>query len=344
MITLGSLFDGIGGWQLAAVKNGVKPLWSSEIDPFPASITEKHFPDTIQLGDVTKIDGAKIAPVDIICAGSPCQDLSIAGKRAGLEGKRSNLFYHAMRIVREMRWKTNGVYPKFFVWENVTGVFTSNGGRDFQSVLEEIGQTDIPMPRGERWARAGMVRSKDCGIAWRVLDAQFWGVPQHRERIFLVAGFRKIGGAVGEILFRSKSMHGGFEKSESEEQRTSEVVRSRTDSAKRVISENVVFQKEWTTGGSKGDRIRVNADKACTLSASVGGGASKTGLYLLKDSDRYIVRRLTPLECERLQGLPDNWTAYGSDSKRYKAIGNGMAQPCADFVIEKLAEALRKEQ
>lgn len=194
MITLGSLFDGIGGWQLAAVRNGVKPLWNSEIDPFPASVTKKHFPDTIQLGDVTKIDGAEIAPVDIICAGSPCQDLSIAGKRAGLEGKRSNLFYHAMRIVREMREKTNGVYPKFFVWENVTGAFSSNRGRDFQSVLEEIGQTDIPMPRGERWARAGMVRSKDCGIAWRVLDAQFWGVPQHRERIFLVAGFRGWGG------------------------------------------------------------------------------------------------------------------------------------------------------
>lgn len=115
MITLGSLFDGIGGWQLAAVRNGVKPLWSSEIDPFPASVTKEHFPDTIQLGDVTKIDGAEIAPVDIICAGSPCQDLSIAGKRAGLEGKRSNLFYQAMRIVREMREKTNGVYPKFFV-------------------------------------------------------------------------------------------------------------------------------------------------------------------------------------------------------------------------------------
>ena len=194
MITLGSLFDGIGGWQLAAVRNGVKPLWSSEIDPFPASVTKEHFPDTIQLGDVTKIDGAEIQPVDIICAGSPCQDLSIAGKRAGLEGERSNLFYQAMRIVREMREKTNGVYPKFFVWENVLGAFTSNARRDFKAVLEEILQADIPMPASGRWARAGMVRSKECGIAWRVLDAQFWGVPQHRERIFLVAGFRGWGG------------------------------------------------------------------------------------------------------------------------------------------------------
>lgn len=207
MITLGSLFDGIGGWQLAAVKNGVKPLWSSEIDPFPASVTKEHFPDTIQLGDVTKINGAEIPPVDIICAGSPCQDLSIAGKRAGLEGDRSNLFYQAMRIVREMRRKTNGVYPKFFVWENVTGSFSSNRGCDFQSVLEEIGSTDIPMPDSGRWARAGMVRSKECGIAWRTFDAQFWGVPQHRERIFLIAGFGKWGGHV-QVLFNPESVRG----------------------------------------------------------------------------------------------------------------------------------------
>ena len=212
MITLGSLFDGIGGWQLAAVRNGVKPLWSSEIDPFPASITEKHFPDTIQLGDVTKINGAEIPPVDIICAGSPCQDLSIAGRREGLNGKRSCLFYHAMRIVREMREKTNGLYPKFFVWENVLGVFTSNARRDFQSVLEEIGQTDIPMPASGRWARAGMVRSKESGkcgigIAWRTLDAQFWGVPQHRERVFLVAGFGEWGGYV-QVLFDPENVRG----------------------------------------------------------------------------------------------------------------------------------------
>ena len=145
VITLGSLFDGIGGWQLAAVKNGVKPLWSSEIDPYPASVTKAHFPDTIQLGDVTKINGAEIPPVDIICAGSPCQDLSIAGRRAGLEGERSNLFYQAIRIVREMRRKTN-VDPKFFVWENVLGAFTSNDRNDFKAVLQEIGQADIPIP------------------------------------------------------------------------------------------------------------------------------------------------------------------------------------------------------
>lgn len=194
MLTLASLFDGVGGWQLAAVRSGVKPLWSSEIEPFAKKVTAAHFPETKQLGDINGINGGAVEPVDIVCAGSPCQDLSIAGKRAGLEGKRSNLFYQAMRIVREMQVKTNGLFPKFFIWENVTGAFSSNERHDFQAVLEEIGQTNIPIPGSGRWARAGMVRGQKCGIAWRTLDAQFWGVPQHRERIFLIAGFGNWGG------------------------------------------------------------------------------------------------------------------------------------------------------
>ena len=194
MIKVGSLFDGIGGWLLAATHAGAIPTWSSEIDPFPASVSHAHFPNAKQLGDITQVKGDEIEPVDIICAGSPCQDLSIAGQRAGLNGKRSNLFYQALRIVREMQVKTNGAYPKFFIWENVTGAFSSNERRDFQAVLEEIAETNIPIPQSGRWARAGMVRSKQCGISWRVLDAQFWGVPQHRERIFLIAGFGKWGG------------------------------------------------------------------------------------------------------------------------------------------------------
>ena len=208
MITLGSLFDGIGGWQLAAVRNGIKPLWSSEIEPFAKRVTAAHFPDTKQLGDINGINGAEIPPVDIICAGSPCQDLSIAGKRAGLEGKQSNLFYRAMQIVREMRDKTNGMYPRFFIWENVLGAFSSNERRDFRAVLEEIGQTDIPIPRSGRWARAGMVRGKECEIAWRTLDAQFWGVPQHRERIFLAASFGEKWGGLAKYYLSPRACRG----------------------------------------------------------------------------------------------------------------------------------------
>ena len=207
-MTLGSLFDGIGGWQLAAVHAGVRPVWSSEIEAFPLEVTRRHFPDTIQLGDVTKIDGGKVQPVDIICAGSPCQDLSVAGKRAGLAGERSGLFVRAVDIVRQMRRATDGEKPRFFVWENVPGAFSSNHRRDFQAVLEEIGQAEVPMPKSGRWADAGLVRTHTCDIAWRVLDAQYWGVPQRRKRIFLVADFAETGRRAAEILFEPEGVQG----------------------------------------------------------------------------------------------------------------------------------------
>ena len=119
IVTLGSLFDGIGGWQLAAIHNGVEPIWSSEIEAFPCAVTKKHFPNTVQLGDITTLDGARLWPVDIICAGSPCQDLSVAGKQEGLNGARSGLFRDAIRLVRDMRRASGGRFPRFFVWENV---------------------------------------------------------------------------------------------------------------------------------------------------------------------------------------------------------------------------------
>lgn len=158
------------------------------------------------LGDVTKINGAEIEPVDIISFGSPCQDMSVAGKRAGLEGSRSGLFMEAVRIIKEMREATNGKYPRFAIWENVPGAFSSNGGNDFRAVLEEITETEIPMPSSGKWAEAGMVRGNERSVAWRVLDAQYWGVPQRRKRIFLVADFR--GQRAGEILFEQEGVSG----------------------------------------------------------------------------------------------------------------------------------------
>ena len=205
-LTLGSLFDGIGGWQLAAVRAGIVPIWSSEIEAFPIEVTKRHFPRTLQFGDVTKLDGARIPPVDIICAGSPCQDLSVAGKRAGLAGERSGLFVQAINIVRQMRRATGGQKPRFFVWENVPGAFSSNHRQDFRAVLEEIGQAEIPMPRSGRWADAGMVRTEAADIAWRVLDAQYWGVPQRRKRIFLVADFATSERCAAKVLFEPASV------------------------------------------------------------------------------------------------------------------------------------------
>ena len=159
-MTLGSLFDGIAGFPLAAKRQGITPVWGSEIEADCIDISAKHFPDMQQLGNIMEINGAEIPPVDIISFGSPCQNLSVAGNGKGLAGSESRLFFEAVRIIDEMRCATNGKYPKYAVWENVAGAFSSNKGRDFQKVLEEITKTAIPMPDSGRWAGAGMVRSR----------------------------------------------------------------------------------------------------------------------------------------------------------------------------------------
>lgn len=509
-LTLGSLFDGIGGWCLAAEHTGIRPVWSSEIEKFPLAVTRIRFPYVKQLGDVTKIDATKIEPVDIICAGSPCQDLSIAGKRGGLAGERSGLFRTAISIVHRMRMYTGGRQPRFFIWENVPGAFSSNKGLDFRSVLEEIGQTEIPMPANGKWAENGVAQLPGCEIAWRVLDAQWW-VPQRRKRIFLVADFDPGKPCAKEILFVEKSLRGNFEKGQCPGQ---EVAGSVTDGPGTpivlrmrggcdgggkgaLLSENrsltlaantndqVVFDLNTGTerkeskcldvsfrqclghqnaqvvysfdslssnsmkssnpnsgcrqvqiaktldtttqdpsknqGGvavafciagnmvdrethqhglgvsenvsstlTSADRHAVAYDiysmgqderetqflkneanplTACdykqppiisaiavdvrnfreqsvngTLQAKPNGGQSLNLNNVVRD--HYFVRRLTPLECERLQGLPDGYTLIDdkscSDSARYKALGNGMAQPCADFVLRRLVEEVKR--
>ena len=220
MLTLGSLFDGAGTFPFAAQQCGVKAVWASEIESFPIEVTKKRFPEMKHLGDITKVDGAEIEPVDIVTFGSPCQDLSVAGKRAGLDGERSGLFMEAVRIIKEMRCKTNGRYPSIAIWENVPGAFSSNKGEDFRTVLEELckikgSDTLIPKPpkRGSRnaWNDAGLIVGDGFSIAWRVLDAQFWGVPQRRRRIFLVADFR--GQCAGKILFEREGLSRSFAES-----------------------------------------------------------------------------------------------------------------------------------
>lgn len=160
IMTLGSLFDGIAGFPLAAKGQGIKTVWTSEIVPECIDISARHFPEAEQLGDITGMNGAEIPPVDIISFGSPCQNLSTAGNRSGLAGESSKLFFEAVRIIDEMRGATDGKYPKYIIWENVPGAFSSNDGHDFQKVLEEITKTSIPMPVSGRWAKAGMVRSR----------------------------------------------------------------------------------------------------------------------------------------------------------------------------------------
>ena len=215
-LTLASLFDGSGTAPLAASICGITPVWASEIEPYPIRVTTKRFPNMKHYGSITDIDGAKVDPVDIICGGSPCQDLSVAGKQAGLDGgTRSHLFYEMVRIIKEMRKATDGKKPRYIVWENVPGAFSSNNGYDFMSVLQsfaEIAEADVHVPEPERkanklvWRYAGEMVGFGWSIAWRTVDAQYWGVPQRRRRIYLVVDLDSE--RAGEILFECESLSG----------------------------------------------------------------------------------------------------------------------------------------
>lgn len=260
-LTLASLFDGSGGFPLAATLTGIKPLWASEIEPFPIRVTTKRLPYVKHLGDVSKIKGDAVDAVDIITFGSPCQDMSIAGKRAGLSGSRSNLFFEAVRIIKEMRRKTGGQKPRYIVWENVPGAFSSNKGEDFEKVIKEIcavkGHTFNAL-RPEKWSSAGLVMAEDFSLAWRVLDASYFGVPQRRKRIFLVADFD--GQSAGKILFEQESLSGDFTASGKPWQET-------TGYSKTGIGESI---ERYCLNDQGGSRMDVFENKSGTLTASVG--------------------------------------------------------------------------
>lgn len=374
VLTLGSLFDGIGGFPFAGEIAGIKPVWAAEIEPLCVAVTKHRFPDMLHFGDVSKLNGTDLPPVDIITFGSPCQDLSVAGQRKGLKHKkngdgettRSGLFFDAVRIIYEMREATNGLYPTFIVWENVPGAFTSHSGRDFRTVLEEITQTDIPMPGSKRWANAGVVRSERIHAAWRVLDAQYWGVPQRRKRIFLVGSFGT--DCAEKISFNRDSVRGYLAPNRETGQDTVADIRKSTQKCDSACSVNtVVFDARGNGDGNTAPTITgdhnghisdytavvaqgvdlynqtLTGDKAMTVRAKNqscdhipcvvystgsidkapshargigyeldGNGGNPTcnqgGTVIVQELIDWIVRRLTPRECERLQGYPDDWT------------------------------------
>jgi len=266
-ITLGSLFDGIGGFPYAGSFFGIKPLWASEIMPQAISVTMRHFPDMEHVGDITALDGAKLPPVDIITFGSPCQDLSVAGKRAGLDGERSGLFAEAIRIIDEMRTATNGQYPRYAIWENVPGAISSSFGRDFQAVLEAFTKTKVPIPRSGKWANAGMVRGGGVDLAWCVYNAQYFGVPQRRRRIFLVCDFG--GGSAGEILFVAKSLSGYFAARRAQGQK---IAAHASGCADGTGAPDCLTP--WDTQQS---RIFTGGGQAPTLAGADGGGGRNPG-------------------------------------------------------------------
>ena len=210
-LTLGSLFSGSGGFELAGILSGIQPVWNSEIEPFAIRVTTKRLPGVQHFGDVSSLSGHGLPPVDIITFGSPCQDMSVAGKRAGLDAERSGLFHQAIRIIKEMREETNGEKPRYCVWENVPGAFSSNGGADFKSVLDAVigikePSAEVPAPQKNGWPYADVYVGDGWSVAYRLLDAQYWGVPQRRARIFLVADLG--GEGAGDILFKSEGVSG----------------------------------------------------------------------------------------------------------------------------------------
>ena len=319
-ITIGSLFDGIGGFPLAGQRNGMTALWASEIEPFPIKVTKIRFPNMKHLGDITKIDCNNLEPVDIVTGGSPCQDLSVAGKRAGLAGARSGLFMEQIRIVRELREidKRNGrtgefIRPRFMVWENVPGAFSSNKGEDFRAVLEETARiadetVAIPGPPKGKWNTVGAIMGNGWSIAWRVLDAQYWGVPQRRRRIFLVADFG--GQSAPEILFKRKGLSRYLaESGEARERIATDAERSinqaiaidsNCQDSRFKLTGGVVptIPAKAGTGGNNGPMLAV-PDKAYSIQGSMIGRADKNGpqgdginedvSFTLNTTDRHAV-------------------------------------------------------
>ena len=267
-LKLGSLFDGSGGFPLAGMLVGITPVWASEVEPFAVRVTTKRLPFMKHYGDISAMDGGKIEPVDIITFGSPCQDMSVAGKRSGLDGSRSSLFYEAVRIIKEMRSATNGKYPRYIVWENVPGAFSSNGGQDFKAVLEAVigiveENAEVPAPTEGGWPYADLYLGDGWSVAYRTLDAQFWGVPQRRRRIFLVADFA--GGSAPDILFKSE----GLSRYSSQGFRSWQRTANDTEGC------------SGATGiGLDGYNAGLTGDKAATLGVNCGMSTGRNGVVL----------------------------------------------------------------
>ena len=361
MLTVGSLFSGIGGFDLGLERSGWNVAWQVENNTFCNQVLQKRWSDVQRYKDIQEVNADCLEPVNLLCGGFPCQDLSVAGDRAGLAGERSGLFFEYIRLVRALR-------PAHVLIENVPGLLSSQQGKDMGIVIETLSELGY-------------------GVAWRSLDSQYFGVPQRRQRVFIVG---HLGGPCpSEILFESESLHGNTQESQGEREKTTPRVGEsishalnkggRNDSngetfvvAKPLLAhhrrdnddETFVIQDAQDIGDKKHTGIGIASDNApmYTLDSVsqhaifqqnsrsevryiagdgqiAGAVVSEPGVqqqnYLAKGTQ---VRRLTPLECERLQGFPDDWTDIGSDAQRYKALGNAVTVPVAKWIGQRILQ------
>jgi DNA (cytosine-5)-methyltransferase 1 len=380
-----SLFSGVGGFDLGLERAGMETVFQCEWDKHATNILERHWPDVPRWGDVSTLTGRYIldhAPViDVVAWGSPCQDLSVAGKRAGLQGARSGLFHEGIRIIKELRELTDGQYPRFSIWENVAGALSSSGGADFGQVLYEMDEAGA------------------CFSEWRLLDAQYFGVPQRRRRVFVVSVFDSGTAArcPDPLLPVSEGVRGDSSTGEPKGEEPANKTAAGTRNRGAIIGSDIVgplAASDWkfpqqqqvhenkcvVETFTKGKRAQSVADdetwdegrpaptlnafdqgdtRATTLVAAVAYSIredAKANTFSATELDRanalsalrpspqshhaqmfiaesqMAVRRLTPVECERLMGWPDGWTDGQADSHRYKQCGNGVASPVAEWI------------
>lgn len=374
MLSYGSVCSGVEAASVAWEPLGFKPLWFSEIEPFPSAVLKHHWPHIQNLGDMRGIaDGilqGKIPVPDVLVGGTPCQSFSVAGRRGSLADDRGNLTLELVRIfnaIDSIR-KRNGKQPAILVWENVPGVLSTKDNA-FGYFLGALAGENVSLePAGRKWTNAGFVSGCKRDIAWRKLDAQYFGVPQRRRRIFLVASARDEF-YPAEILFEQQSGGRHFAPSAGEESEIAKtlttrpglrgnasvdtyvVVNGRQDPLVSTLAQpldslantNVVVNITEAYSRLTGD-VR-SSPLSPTLTARMGtGGGNVPNVISLN-----CVRRLTPLECERLQGFPDNHTRIPyrnkaafecPDTPRYKAIGNSMAVPVMFWIGKRIRQHL----
>jgi len=300
-----SLFSGIGGFDLGFERTGMEVVGMCEIDRHAQAVLKRRFPNATLHTDVRSIQYERGA-VDVICGGFPCQDLSVAGKRRGLDGERSGLWFEFARIIDE-------VEPKWVVIENVPGLFSSAGGRDFAVIIQWLAQ-------------------RGYGVGWRVLDSQGFGLAQRRKRVFIVGSFGTPHGCT--LLLELESVRRNPTPSRRPWQGdTGAVAKCITAGGQRYDWETeTMIPVLWESShGYDPARVSPNQDITPTLSAKMGTGGNNVPLI--------GVRRLTPTECERLQGFPDGWTADQADSHRYKQLGNAVSVPVAEWIGRRIMEA-----